>query len=244
MNKVLTILTGLALTFAMGGIAEGSVTISFVEPLQGVDNTTGWDTVADASEVHLGHSYSLLAGTATVSAWTNGTSDTLSHRIERGLGVWGNENDETDRRGTINDPYERINIDFTTGGIDYYINSLEVRSLFNQGPDASWSPGIEKAAVDFYLNDTKFYTEYLSGATAADPGALVITYGAPKLVDKLVFYIPATDAAGNSLSNTTINNSEFAVAKLNVTPIPAPGAILLGTIGAGLVGWLRRRRTL
>jgi hypothetical protein len=215
--------------------------ISFADNIAGVDGgapkyggTVNWSTNDNYVDLAK-QSYSLLGGNAAVSAYENGSNAILSHRLTRGLGVISNEPDEVDRI----DGVEHIDITFDT--MPYYVHEIEVRSLFDTdttGTNAEW------AAIAFYKEAVLLQTAYLKGSEVLNTGDGDASWAGPSiLVDKLVFYVPTKaelQGAGFSISGTYDPGlSEFAVAKLTVTP--APAAVLLGMLGLSVAGLKLRK---
>ncbi len=67
-------------------------------------------------------------------------------------------------------------------------------------------------------------------------------------IEKIWFTIPLgdylIDDSSGASGQITVQKAYLDLIHVDTICIPAPGAIILGSLGVGLVGWLRRRRTL
>jgi hypothetical protein len=142
--------------------------------------------------------------------------------------------------------------DTTTGSaVEYAKVDLE------DAPDVTGDPslgpmGTAKANEVRKLWDMAYYPAMTQAQAAALQVAIweVLvdsTYDVTAGGFKLTTADPGAQALLDALPNHTGSAGLFALTHKDYqdfTTVPAPGAILLGSIGIGLVGWMRRRRTL
>ncbi len=94
-----------------------------------------------------------------------------------------------------------------------------------------WPDRGDGMAVLVYANGVQKSSDFITSGSSAFDFNVAIAAG-----DKVDFVVgPGQDFDG-SFDRASIETT--------ITLIPAPGAILLGSLGAGLVGWLRRRKSL
>jgi hypothetical protein len=121
-----------------------------------------------------------------------------------------------------------------------YVNQAEFdfavpNNVLNSGAEVDW---------DVVINGTTIGTFVIpEGFT----GEKSLSFSFPKIANVGgaydVAFIVTNEVPGGYGSHSIAYDGQYPHS-VELSYIPAPGAILLGTIGVGVVGWLRRRRTL
>jgi len=227
MKKFLTILIALAVTFTSAGPAMASVTISvpgtacpsFAGQSSPIAAPSGW-TAADY--------YGDLTDPTTIPPFVDITGFGGTILSITATGTWGHGpallSGPDGYAGY--DPTHQAYIDLGISPVlSTNLNALLGVFLTDAAPVALSAPS--SLTFGDVMTSPLLQQAFVIGSSLEN-----ITI--PSTATRLFFGL-------NNGYEWTNNVGEVSV---TVTPIPAPGAILLASIGVGLVGWLRRRRAL
>ena len=221
--KRLIMICALAVLISTAGAQAGLTNGSFE-----TGDLTDWSAV-----IPIGASVSVVAS-HTDTTWPGGVPPVVP-----GVTSWGPTDGsafalvKTNGAGTLTQLYQSF---YATAGatvsLDYFWDSQDYLP-FNDMATGTLLSGVGTGGA--------LVTTLFSESIATDPGN---HYGTPWTS---VSYTIANSGL-YTLLITNMNGLDSILDSYvgldNVSVTPAPGAILLGSIGAGLVSWLRRRRTL
>ncbi len=212
-GKINSLFAFLLVVFTLSFISAANVSVvSFIPSYSNVDvDTSAWSTTDGTVNLNVSE-ISILNGNATIKGFSNWVPQNLSHRLTRGIGVYGSgDPDELDFN--LISSSEAIQIDFNKPVV---LHSLELRSLYaNEGPNYAFP---EIANVYFKLSNGTIVTQNITGVEigatnvsgSASEGRIISNYSYN--ITQIVFYV-------DSINNPSAKFSDFAVTKLTVESI-------------------------